>query len=223
MGDMKSRLSVARREQEDRREKASLDLGETPAYRPVFTRGGAMVPAEVFESLDTEIVEWLKFHYDRGEEVYAEIIDKDVVKICAGRLFSRSYPLLNWGEQLHKTKKFLEKYSPPGYTGGQHGGTVGDAAHDLNTLAANLGLSFEEAAERLTAPRRAVSNDPLSRARRVVRRYERRKKENPDFEDHSSQLLAAFRVINKVKAPKKAAARKAKLISAAASSPKLAM
>jgi hypothetical protein len=58
---------------------------------------------------------------------------------------------------------------------------VGDAAHDLNALAASLGLTFEKAAAVLTEAAKA-ENDPLRRARRIVRSYERQK-----HKDHHQQ------------------------------------
>lgn len=52
---------------------------------------------------------------------------------------------------------------------------------DLNALAANLGLTFEQAAAKLTAAAaRSVSDDPLSRPRRIVRSYDRNRAKNPD-------------------------------------------
>jgi hypothetical protein len=61
-------------------------------------------------------------------------------------------------------------------------GTMGDTAHDLNALAANLGFTFEEAAAKLTAAAgRKVSPDPLSRARRVVRNFDYHLAKNPDL------------------------------------------
>jgi hypothetical protein len=93
----------------------------------------------------------------------------------------------------------LRKSKLPGYPGGQQGGTVGDAEHDLNAVAARLGLTFEEAKAKLTArkPGRKVSkNDPVSVARRVVRRYEQEKVENPALKP-SREVLDAFSIINK--------------------------
>ena len=55
-----------------------------------------------------------------------------------------------------------------------------DAAHDLNALAPSLGFTFEQAAEALTEAAKAAS-DPLRRARRVVRSFERRRAKNPDL------------------------------------------
>jgi hypothetical protein len=49
--------------------------------------------------------------------------------------------------------------------------------HDLNVLAANLGLSFEEAAAKLTEAAKSA-NDPLRRARRVVTSFDRRRAKN---------------------------------------------
>jgi hypothetical protein len=46
---------------------------------------------------------------------------------------------------------------------------------------------------------RLPESERLTRARRLVRAYERLRKRNPAFEDHSKQLLAAFSIINKVK------------------------
>lgn len=78
-------------------------------------------------------------------------------------------------------------------------GIMPDAKHDLNKLADSLGLTFEEAAARLTAatPGRKVSkNDPLSRARRIVRSYQRQRAKNPDYQP-SREVLDAFSIINK--------------------------
>jgi tetratricopeptide (TPR) repeat protein len=90
-------------------------------------------------------------------------------------------------------------------------GVMSDAEHDLNALAANLGLSFEEAAAKLTAGKkpRALSSDPLSVARRVVRRYQRRRAKDPNF-PASAEVLAAFRVISKGNYPGVKANRAAK-------------
>jgi hypothetical protein len=57
---------------------------------------------------------------------------------------------------------------------------------DLNALAERLGLTYKEAAARLTAPAheasaRKVSSDPLSRARRIVRDFDYRRAKNPNL------------------------------------------
>jgi hypothetical protein len=101
------------------------------------------------------------------------------------------------------------------YTGGQQGGTVGDEAHDLNALASRLGLTYEEAAAKLTArkPGRKVSkNDPVSVARRVVRRYEQEKLENSALKP-SREVLDAFSIINKANYPGVKAKRAAKKLA----------
>jgi hypothetical protein len=94
------------------------------------------------------------------------------------------YVLMQHGVALGESKR-------SGYTGD----SMGDAAHDLNALAANLGLSFEEAAAKLTAAARA-SSDPLSRARRVVRSFERHQHKNPDL-PASPEVVEARRFVNR--------------------------
>jgi hypothetical protein len=88
--------------------------------------------------------------------------------------------------------------------------------HDLNALAADLGYrSFEEAAAVLTAgkkPPRVLSSDPLSVARRTVRRYQRRHTKDPNFPP-SPEVLAAFRVISKGNYPGVKANRAAKKLA----------
>jgi hypothetical protein len=86
---------------------------------------------------------------------------------------------------------------------------VGDAAHDLNALAASLGLTFENAAAVLTEAAKA-ENDPLRRARRIVRSYERQKHKDPDCPP-SQEVLAAFSIINKANYRKKTETKAAKL------------
>ena len=75
----------------------------------------------------------------------------------------------------------------PGYTGG----IMRDATHDLNALAANLGISFEEAAAKLTEAAKSA-NDPLRRARRVVREYER----HPELPE-TPEVVAARSLVNR--------------------------
>ena len=105
--------------------------------------------------------------------------------------------LQHTAEQLDRIVKWYLSFGEnktPVYTGR----TMGDAEHDLNALAAKLGYtSFEEAAVVLTAgkkPARALSSDPLSVARRIVRRYERRKDKGGK---PSREVLDAFGVINR--------------------------
>jgi hypothetical protein len=98
------------------------------------------------------------------EDVSAELIDFIGVR--------RTAPIY---DHLGESKK-------PGYTGDappsspaddlQKG--MGDEAHDLNALAADLGFTFEKAAAVLTEAAKSEF-DPLRRARRVVRKFERRK------------------------------------------------
>jgi hypothetical protein len=87
-----------------------------------------------------------------------------------------------------------------------------DKKHDLNELAKRLGLTFEEASAKLTAPGRNVSSDPLSRARRIVRGYQRTRAKDPDFKP-SSEVLAAFKIINESNYPAVKARRAAKKLA----------
>jgi tetratricopeptide (TPR) repeat protein len=99
--------------------------------------------------------------------------------------------LQTWVQGLRRRLLGFDESKTPGYTGHP----MGDTAHDLNALAANLGLSFEVAAAKLTEAARAES-DPLRRARRVVRSYQRRRAKNPDYQP-SREVLDAFSIINK--------------------------
>jgi hypothetical protein len=114
---------------------------------------------------------------------------------------------------LMRHRRRVDENKTPGYTGEQQGGTVGDAKHDLNAVAAGLGLSYEEAAQKLTAAARS-KKDPLSRARRIVRGFQRRRAKNPDY-PVSQDVRDAFSIINKANYPqikaKRAAEKKAKL------------
>jgi len=69
-----------------------------------------------------------------------------------------------------------------------------DAAHDLNALADSLGLSFEEAAARLTAGRK--EDTPLRRARRVVRNFDYRRAHDPDLRE-TPEVLEARSFVNR--------------------------
>jgi hypothetical protein len=108
----------------------------------------------------------------------------------------------------------LERVKARGGVAPEHGGGVGD---DLNTAvkkarakvfrrdASKQRLAAAAAAYKamlknidLLNPRLSES-ERLTRARRLVRAYERLRKRKPAFEDHSKQLLAAFSIINKVK------------------------
>jgi hypothetical protein len=83
-----------------------------------------------------------------------------------------------------------DKSNAPVYTGE----TMGDAEHDLNAVAARLGYSsFDEAAAVLTAgkkPRRALSSDPLSRARRIVKSFDRRRAKNRNLRQTPDEAAA---------------------------------
>jgi hypothetical protein len=70
-------------------------------------------------------------------------------------------------------------------------GTMSDAEHDLNALAAKLGLSFEEAAATLTEAAKS-RDDPLRRARRVVREFER----HPELPE-TPEVVAARSLVNR--------------------------
>jgi hypothetical protein len=85
-------------------------------------------------------------------------------------------------------RRRVDENNTPDQTGGQHegqyGGTVGDEAHDLNAVAARLGLTFEEAKAKLLKPARKVrvsKPDPLSRARRIVRNFDNDVAKKPDL------------------------------------------
>lgn len=90
-------------------------------------------------------------------------------------------------------------------------GIMPDAKHDLNKLADSLGLTFEQAASALTEAAKAA-NDPLRRARRIVRKYQRQHAKDPDFSP-SREVLDAFKVINESNYPGVKAKRAAKKLA----------
>jgi hypothetical protein len=74
-----------------------------------------------------------------------------------------------------------------------------DRAHDLNALAASLGLTFQEAAAKIlaaSASAAAASPDPLRRARRIVRRFDRLRAKNLNLAE-SPEVKAARRLVNR--------------------------
>jgi len=72
---------------------------------------------------------------------------------------------------------------------------MGNAAHDLNALAADFGYTFEEAAAILTEAAKAAS-DPLRRARRIVRNFERSRAKNEGLPE-TPEVVEARSVVNR--------------------------
>jgi hypothetical protein len=89
--------------------------------------------------------------------------------------FSGARDIERLSERLNEV---FTEWKKTGYTD-RHGGPVGDEDNDLNSVAASLGLSFEEAKAKLTAGRK--EDTPLRAARRVLRRFENRQTANPDL------------------------------------------
>jgi hypothetical protein len=128
------------------------------------------------KSFDDQMVEWLQSHLEGGEPITIRVKDHRIEIYGGGE---RRVPAEYTWTQLPETIAFLKRHTfddmdsilpldahSAEYVvkelnrrlgideneapGRQQGGTVGDEAHDLNAVAARLGLSFEEAKARLT-------------------------------------------------------------------------
>jgi hypothetical protein len=196
---------------------------------PVVTRAAAKTPARFvgyvthagstkgeIEHLDRLILNWLEDHRSRGVKVTKHVSKKrNVIEFRAGRWWNRHevqivadvWPL------LHKSKTFFEgdESTQPSYTGSSPSPEAAVTPplrmpDDFNTALIDAGASLRVSASYEVLARHVDLDNPalsdaerLTRARRLVRSYERQREKNPAFEDHSPQLLAAFSILNKVK------------------------
>jgi hypothetical protein len=179
------------------------ELKKSGPPKPKSTEVGELARVQQLEALwpveegikafDRYISEWLEFKRSRGMKIKHEVTESGRTLVAGeeAKIIDRD----TW-PHLHRVKEFFRifgetvewRYNTGGAPASSPADTpqkgMRDETHDLNTLAADLGYSFEEAAEMLTAGQktaRKVSPDPLSRARRVVRNFDNRVARNPDL------------------------------------------
>jgi hypothetical protein len=205
---MKNRGEKAERGFRDRKT-GSESAEEDGAISARHTAGSGDLFAELREAVE-KVFENAGFDENK-EPVYTGLSRAELIE-AAAEFLSKIYPTeqvekaledLAAGAraELYKTREVLESErehaklvelpnkEKPVYTE-----TMRDAKHDLNALAANLGLTFEEAAQNLTEAARSKF-DPLRVARRVVKSFDRRREKNPDLPE-PREVKAARRIVN---------------------------